>query len=77
MVILPFYEELYYANPQTEFERSVNSNLDNLCFQARGCGQEAIRAQTYLKKLKELSQDGREQAYQRAISYLLTRSPGL
>ncbi|MCY7273043.1 MAG: hypothetical protein LH702_04675 [Phormidesmis sp. CAN_BIN44] len=68
--MLAFYQELYYLNPQTDFEKSVNSNLDNLCFQSGGCGWEAIRAQTYLKKLKSFSQNEREQAYHRAIAYL-------
>lgn len=66
--MLPYYQELYYENPKNEFERSVNSNLDDLCIAAQGCGWQAIRAQTRLKLLKQASREEREKIYQVAIA---------
>ena len=65
--MLAYYKDLYYQKPQSEFERSVNSNLDDLCASAQGCGWQAIRAQERLKKLKGVSREERERIYQVAI----------
>ena len=65
--MLAHYKDLYYQKPQSEFERSVNSNLDDLCISAQGCGWQAIRAQERLKKLKGVSREERERIYQVAI----------
>ncbi|MCU0551880.1 MAG: hypothetical protein MUC48_21280 [Leptolyngbya sp. Prado105] len=64
---LPHYEDLYYADPQTEFEQTVNDGLDSLCVLARGCGPQALQAQHRLKYLKQCSIEGREQLYRAAI----------
>ena len=68
--MLTRYKNLYYESPQSEFERSVNSHLDDLCISAQGCGWQAIRAQERLKKLKGVSKEERERIYQVAIDAL-------
>ena len=68
--MLTHYKDLYYKSPQSEFERSVNSNLDKLCISAQGCGWQAICAQERLRKLKSVSKEERERIYQVAIEAL-------
>ena len=65
--MLSTYQELYYANPQDAFERSINFNLDGLCVAAQGGGLQAIQAQTRLKLLKQASLEERLKIYQIAI----------
>lgn len=69
--MLSHYQELYYDKPQSEFERSVNSNLDDLCIAAQGCGWQAIQAQERLRTLKKLSKEERKAVYQVAIASLV------
>lgn len=66
--MLNHYRDLYYENPNNEFERSVNSNLDNLCVAAQQCGWQSIVSQERLKKLKTMSKDEREKVYQVAMA---------
>ena len=68
MMRLSYYQPLYYPDPKTDFERSVNENLDHLCVAAQGCGIQALQAQARLKLLMQLPQAQRVQAYQAALN---------